>query len=93
MCQSHLQLSFFGLNPSNKLDIHQSIFYFIYGTPGFTFSDVYNMPVHLKNFYLREFMDFKKKELKLRQQMLVLLVLVQILVVVWVLQKFIHMNI
>ena len=62
MCQFHLQLSFFGLNPSNKLDIHQSIFYFIYGTPGFTFSDVYNMPVHLKNFYLREFMDFKKKE-------------------------------
>ena len=62
MCQSHLQLSFFGLNPSNKLDIHQSIFYFIYGTPGFTFSDVYNMPVHLKNFYLREFMDLKKKE-------------------------------
>ena len=62
MCQSHLQLSFFGLSPYNKLDIHQSIFYFIYGTPGFTFSDVYNMPVHLKNFYLREFMDFKKKE-------------------------------
>ena len=30
--------------------------------PGFTFSDVYNMPVHLKNFYLREFMDLKKKE-------------------------------
>jgi hypothetical protein len=62
VCQSHLQLSFFGLNPSNKLDIHQSIFYFIYGTPGFTFSDVYDMPVHLKNFYLREFMDLKKKE-------------------------------
>ena len=62
MCQSHLQLSFFGLNPSSKLEIHQSIFYFIYGTPGFNFSDVYDMPVHLKNFYLREFMDLKKKE-------------------------------
>ena len=62
MCQFHLQLSFFGLNPSSKVEIHQSIFYFIYGTPGFTFSDVYNMPVHLKNFYLREFMDLKKKE-------------------------------
>ena len=62
MCQFHLQLSFFGLNPSNKLDIHQSIFYFIYSAPGFTFGDMYNMPVHLKNFYLREFMDFKKKE-------------------------------
>ena len=30
--------------------------------PGFTFSDVYHMPVHMKNFYLREFMDLKKKE-------------------------------
>ena len=29
---------------------------------GFTFGDVYHMPVHLKNFYLREFMDLKKKE-------------------------------
>ena len=62
MCQFHLQLSFFGLNPSSKVEIHQSIFYFIYGTPGFNFSDVYDMPVHLKNFYLREFMDLKKKE-------------------------------
>ena len=32
------------------------------GHTGFTFNDVYNMPVHLKNFYLREFMDLKKKE-------------------------------
>ena len=40
----------------------QSIFYFIYATPGFTFSDVYYMPVHLKNFYLRELMELKKKE-------------------------------
>jgi hypothetical protein len=61
-CQFRLLLRFFGLIPKNKLDIHQSIFYFIYGTPGFTFNDVYTMPVHLKNFYLREFMGLKKKE-------------------------------
>jgi len=30
--------------------------------PGFTFNDVYTMPVHLKNFYIREFMSLKKKE-------------------------------
>tara|TARA_B100001094_G_scaffold160554_1_gene155293 strand:+ start:797 stop:961 length:165 start_codon:yes stop_codon:yes gene_type:complete len=30
--------------------------------PGFTFDNVYNMPVHLRNFYFREFMDLKKKE-------------------------------
>jgi hypothetical protein len=34
----------------------------VYGAPGFTFDDVYNMPVHLKNFYLREFVDLRKKE-------------------------------
>ena len=61
-CQFRLLLRFFGLTPKNKLEIHQSIFYFIYGTPGFSFGDVYDMPVHLKNFYIREFMDFKKKE-------------------------------
>jgi hypothetical protein len=61
-CQFRLLLGFFGLTPKNKLDIHQSIFYFIYGTPGFSFGDVYDMPVHLKNFYLREFMGLKKKE-------------------------------
>ena len=61
-CQFRLLLRFFGLTPKNKLDIHQSIFYFIYGAPGFSFGDVYDMPVHLKNFYLREFMGLKKKE-------------------------------
>jgi hypothetical protein len=30
--------------------------------PGFTFADVYGMPVHIRNFYFREFMDLKKKE-------------------------------
>ena len=34
----------------------------ILSIPGFNFSDVYDMPVHLKNLYLREFMDLKKKE-------------------------------
>ena len=62
MCQFHLQLSFFGLNPSNKLDIHKNIFYFVYGTPGYTFNDVYTMPIHLRNFYFREYTDLKKKE-------------------------------
>ena len=42
-CQFRLLLGFFGLTPKNKLDIHQSIFYFIYGTPGFSFGDVYDI--------------------------------------------------
>ena len=61
-CQFRSLLGFFGLTPKDKLEIHQSIFYLIYGMPGFTFNDVYTMPIHLKNFYLREFMKFKKIE-------------------------------
>ena len=30
--------------------------------PGFTFNDVYYMPVHLRNFYFREYVELKKKE-------------------------------
>ena len=60
--QFRLLSSFFGLAPSNKKEIHQSIFYFIYGAPGFTFDDVYNMPVHMRNNYFQELMALKKKE-------------------------------
>ena len=30
--------------------------------PGFTFDDVYHMPVHLRNFYFRQYTELKKKE-------------------------------
>ena len=60
-------LAFFGLTSTNAQEvrlnlftqIHQVVFH---GNGGYSWFDVYNMPVHLKNFYLREFMDFKKKE-------------------------------
>lgn len=29
---------------------------------GFTWRDVYTMPTHLRNFYFRKLVDFKKKE-------------------------------
>ena len=33
-----------------------------YGNGGFTFSDLYTMPVYLRNFYLRKMSDIKAKE-------------------------------
>jgi hypothetical protein len=29
---------------------------------GFTWSDVYFMPIYLRNFYFKQLVDFKKKE-------------------------------
>jgi len=33
-----------------------------YGEGGFTFSDLYTMPVYLKRFYLSQLVEAKKKE-------------------------------
>ena len=60
--QFRLLSSFFGLSPSNKLDIHKSLFNFVYAAPGFTFDNIYNMPVHLRNFYFRQFTEMRKQE-------------------------------
>jgi len=34
----------------------------VYHASGFAFSDVYTMPVYLRQFYLKELIDYKNKE-------------------------------
>jgi len=49
-CQS--LSSFFGLVSSYKLVLHNQIFEIIfYSKGGFTFSEVYNLPIFLRNYY------------------------------------------
>ena len=55
-------MGFFGLQPSDKLSLHKQIFQLIYHGQGFTHSDVYDMPIYLRNFYLKELIDTRKKE-------------------------------
>jgi len=57
-------LSFFGLQPTDKAALHKSIFSLIQHGNGFTFSDVYSMPVYLRNFYMKELIDLRKEENK-----------------------------
>ena len=53
----------FGLQPENKAQIHEAIFSICYyGEGGFIHSDVYNMPIYLRNFYLNKLVEVKKKE-------------------------------
>ena len=55
--------TFFGLSPSDKPLIHDSIFTLIhFSSGGFTFDDVYNMPVWLRKFYLSKLAEVKKQE-------------------------------
>ncbi len=57
-------MGFFGLSPKNKPDIHKQIFQLIYYGEGFTHSDVYSMPIYLRNFYYKELLKTKKEESK-----------------------------
>ena len=55
-------LTFFGLTSKDKPKLHEQIFQIIYYGQGFTHSDVYDMPVYLRNFYYKKLIDTRKKE-------------------------------
>tara|TARA_R100000322_G_C5351218_1_gene168401 strand:+ start:365 stop:592 length:228 start_codon:yes stop_codon:yes gene_type:complete len=55
-------LNFFGLKPEDKPKLHEQIFQLMYYGKGFTHSDVYNMPIYLRNFYYKQLADTRKKE-------------------------------
>ena len=60
---SHWLSDFFGLKLEHKKVIHQNIFTILYhSNGGFTHSDVYNLPIYLRDFYLNEIIEVKKKE-------------------------------
>ena len=55
--------SFFGLQPEDKPLIHEQVFQLIYfGKGGFTFDEVYNMPIYLRNFYYKRLEKQYKEE-------------------------------
>ena len=46
---------FFGLAPDYKLGLHEEIFSLCYhGKGGFSWDDVYNLPIHLRRFYIQQ---------------------------------------
>ena len=50
--------TFFGLTPEYKVILHREVFGLCYnGNGGFTHSEVYNMPIHLRHFYIKQLTD------------------------------------
>jgi hypothetical protein len=46
---------FFGLGPDYKLGLHEEIFSLCYyGKGGFTWEEVYNLPIHIRRFYIQQ---------------------------------------
>jgi hypothetical protein len=56
-------LTSFGLQSEYKLVLHEEIFSLCYyGQGGFTQSEVYDLPVYLRKFYLKKLIEAKQKE-------------------------------
>jgi hypothetical protein len=48
----------FGLTPEYKLTINQEIFDLVFHGKGFTYEDAYNMPVHIRHFFIRKLQKY-----------------------------------
>jgi hypothetical protein len=60
---------FFGLTLNYRKHLHSHIFDLIYhGNGGFTFSDVYNMPIWARKFYIQKIVEFKTEEKKVHDK-------------------------
>lgn len=54
---------FFGLTPKYKLMVHENIFNMVtYGKGGWTWDDMYNMPIHLRTYYMNLLAKALEKE-------------------------------
>ncbi len=50
-----LDQTFFGFKPEDRVTFHENIFNFIWYSDGkFSWDDVYNMPIFLRNFYTKK---------------------------------------
>lgn len=60
---------FFGLPQNYRQHLHSHIFDLIYhGNGGFTFSDVYNMPIWVRKFYIGKIIEFKEAEREVHEK-------------------------
>jgi len=55
-------LGFFGLTPQDKPKLYDQIFQLMYYGAGFTHSDIYEMPIYLRNYYYNKLVETRKKE-------------------------------
>ncbi len=54
---------FFGLTPNYKLQIYQEIHDLVYyGNGGFIYSEVYQMPIHIRRYHIRQIDVLHKKQ-------------------------------
>lgn len=59
---SHSGLTFFTLPSDYSIQLHTQIWEMVNYGNGFTWSEVYRMPIHWRKFYYNKLLEAKKKE-------------------------------
>ena len=55
--------TFFGLTPEYKLQVYQEVHDLVYyGNGGFIYSEVYQMPIHIRRYHIRMIDGLHKKQ-------------------------------
>lgn len=53
---------FFGLTPSYKFQVYDEVHDLVYyGKGGFLYSEVYNMPIHIRRYHIRKINELHEK--------------------------------
>ena len=69
MVSFKLDWTFFGLTQKYRLHIQEACFDLVYYGKGFTYTEVYNMPVYLRNFFIQKLNKiFKKRNEEQKKQ-------------------------
>lgn len=59
---------FFGLTPEYKISLHEEIFSLCYhGQGGFSWEEVYSLPIYLRRFYIQKIVKFVEERNKAQQ--------------------------
>jgi len=59
---------FFGLTPEYKFQVYQEVHDLVYyGNGGFIYSEVYNMPIHIRRYHIRKINDLHEERNKAEQ--------------------------
>lgn len=59
---------FFGLTPEYKFQVYQEVHDLVYhGQGGFIYSEVYNMPIHIRRFHIRKVNDLHEERNKAQE--------------------------
>jgi hypothetical protein len=62
-------LPFFGLGLDYKQHLHAHLFDLVFhGNGGFSWDNVYNMPIWARKFYIKKIIDFKEAQRKAEEQ-------------------------